>query len=70
MEFGMNRIETLEGQVKSLNSEELKAFRDWFASFDAEAWDAQIEADAKNGKLRSLAERALRDHESGRSSLL
>ena len=42
----MNRIETLEGQVKSLNSEELKAFRDWFASFDAEAWDAQIEADA------------------------
>jgi hypothetical protein len=53
-----------------LNPEELKAFRDWFASFDAEAWDAQIEADAKNGKLRSLADRALRDHESGRSSLL
>jgi hypothetical protein len=66
----MDRVENIEGQVKSLSSEELRAFRDWFASFDAEAWDAQIETDARNGKLRSLAERALRDHESGRSSLL
>jgi hypothetical protein len=33
MEFGMNRIETLEGQVKSLNSEELKAFRDLVRKF-------------------------------------
>lgn len=59
-----------EGQVRSLSSEELKAFRDWFARFDAEAWDAQIEADSNNLKLQSLAERALRDHESGRSSRL
>ncbi|HZT28954.1 MAG TPA: hypothetical protein VFA33_03660 [Bryobacteraceae bacterium] len=66
----MSRVEDIEGQVKNLSSEELKAFRNWFASFDAEAWDAQIEADAKAGKLHSLAEKALRDHESGRSSLL
>lgn len=66
----MTRVENIEGQVKSLSAEELKAFRDWFASFDAEVWDAQIDSDAKHGKLRSFAERALRDHESGRSSLL
>jgi hypothetical protein len=66
----MSRVESIEGQVKSLSGEELKAFRDWFASFDAEVWDAEIEADSRSGKLRSLAERALRDHESGRSSLL
>jgi len=70
MALGMDRVENIEGQVKSLNSEELRAFREWFATFDAEVWDSQIEADAKNGKLRSLAERALRDHESGRSTLL
>jgi len=70
VELGVSRVEDIEGKVKSLSLEELKAFRDWFASFDAEAWDAQIEADAKNGKLRALADRALRDHESGRSSLL
>jgi hypothetical protein len=66
----MSPLEHLEGEVRSLGPEELKAFREWFASFDAEAWDAQIEADAKSGKLRSLVERALRDHEVGRSTLL
>lgn len=66
----MSRIESIEDQVKGLTPEELKAFRDWFIAYDAEVWDTQIEADSKNGKLRSLAERALRDHESGRSSRL
>ena len=66
----MSRVEQIEGEVKSLSPDELRAFRDWFARFDAEVWDDQIEADAKNGKLKSLAERALRDHESGRSTIL
>ena len=66
----MSRVEQIEGEVKSLNPDELKAFRDWFARFDADVWDDQIEADAENGKLTSLAERALRDHESGRSTPL
>jgi hypothetical protein len=66
----MSRVEQVEGQVKSLNADELKAFRDWFASYDADIWDQQIEADAKNGKLLSLAERALRDHKDGRSTEL
>jgi len=66
----MSRVENLEDQVKGLNVEELKAFREWFAQFDSDAWDAQIEADAKSGKLRALAERALRDHEYGRSTVL
>jgi hypothetical protein len=66
----MSRVEQIEGEVKSLSPDELKAFPDWFARFDAEVWDDQIEADAKNGKLKSLADRALRDHESGRSTIL
>jgi hypothetical protein len=66
----MSRVEHIEGQVKGLNLDELRAFRDWFGRFDAEVWDDQIEADAKNGKLRSLAERALQDHDSGRSTVL
>jgi hypothetical protein len=53
-----------------ISAEELKAFRDWFARFDAAAWDDQIEADAANGKLRALAERALEDHKAGRSTVL
>jgi hypothetical protein len=53
-----------------LNADEVRAFRNWFAQFDGEAWDRQIEADSKNGALNSLADRALADHEDGRSTAL
>jgi hypothetical protein len=66
----MSRVEQIEGQVKSLNADDLKAFRDWFERYDADIWDQQIEADAKNDKLLSLADSALRDHEDGRSTEL
>jgi len=66
----MSRVEQIEGQVKSLSHEELKAFRDWFAQFDVELWDEQIKDDDRGGKLQDLAERALRDHEAGRSTVL
>ena len=66
----MSRIETIEGQVKELSPEELSAFRAWFAEFDAESWDRQLESDARTGKLDGLAERALRDHAAGRSTEL
>jgi len=64
----MSRVASIESQVKDLSPEELAAFREWFAQFDAEAWDREFEADAKGGKLDSLAERALRDHDAGRST--
>ena len=69
-EAQMSRIEQLEQQIAELDEAELKALREWFARFDAEVWDRQIEADAKNGKLASLAERALQDHAAGRSTKL
>jgi hypothetical protein len=66
----MSKIETIEGAIQELSAEELSAFRAWFAKFDADAWDHQFEADVNAGKLDSLAERALRDHASGRSTEL
>lgn len=62
----MSRVASIESQVKDLSPDELAAFREWFAEFDAEGWDREFEADAKSGKLDSLAERALHDHEAGR----
>ena len=66
----MSNVENIEDRIKELSPEELTAFREWFIKFDAEAWDRQFEADAKAGKLDSLAERALRDHAAGRSTKL
>ncbi len=66
----MSRIEQIESQIKELDPDELNAFRMWFLQFEAETWDRQIEADSQNGKLLSLAERALEDHRAGKSTPL
>jgi len=66
----MSRVEKIENQIKELSQDELTALREWFAAFDGDAWDRQMEADISAGKLDNLAERALRDHEAGRSTKL
>ena len=66
----MGRVESIESQIQDLSSQELATLREWFADFDAEAWDRQFEADVKAGKLDRMAERALRDHFAGRSTKL
>lgn len=66
----MGKIEKLEQQIRDLSEEELAELRKWFAEFDAEVWDRQIEADAAAGKLDRLSEKALRDHAEGRTKPL
>lgn len=66
----MTRVTSLEQQVRELSPHELAAFREWFARFDADAWDRQLATDVKAGKLDALAERALQDHAAGRSTKL
>jgi hypothetical protein len=66
----MSRVEQIESQIEELSEDELRAFREWFANFDAQVWDQQFEADVKAGRLDRLGERALRDHASGRSTKL
>ena len=66
----MSRIEQIEAEIRQMSPDELALFRAWFAEFDAELWDRQFEADVKAGKLDSLAARAIREHEAGRSTEL
>ena len=66
----MSRVEKIEGEIGQLSPQELAAFREWFAEFDADAWDQQFAADAGSGKLDHLAESALSDHMAGQSSEL
>jgi hypothetical protein len=54
-------IEKLELLIKSFSFEELAQFREWFAEFDAQVWDSQIEADAAAGKLDRLIKESLAD---------
>jgi len=64
----MGNVERIERDIQGLTSEELAELREWFAAFDAEAWDRQIEADARGGKLDKLADEALKAHASGKST--
>ena len=62
----MSTIQQLENGVRQLSSEELAAFRAWFAEYDAEQWDLQFEADVSAGRLDWLVEEARRDLREGR----
>ena len=57
----MITIEEIENAVSKLPAEQLAAFRAWFAEFDAQLWDRQLEEDVAAGKLDVLAKEALRD---------
>jgi hypothetical protein len=63
----MTKLEKIEQDIEALEPGELARFRAWFAEFDAANWDAEIEADAKAGRLDALADRALADHRAGRT---
>jgi hypothetical protein len=55
----MGKVEKLENEVRTLSTEELATFREWFREFDADAWDREIEADTLSGHLDDLADEAL-----------
>lgn len=61
----MSRLKGIEGEVQQLSADELKRFREWFFEFDGDAWDRQLEADVRAGKLDKLIEKAVRDDEAG-----
>jgi hypothetical protein len=65
----MSTIEEIEDAVRQLSSEQRAAFRTWFAAFDSEEWDRQIEVDAESGRLDWLVEEARQDNQAGRCTL-
>ncbi len=65
--LAMSKVESLESEVAKLTPQELAAFREWFAKYDADAWDRQIESDIKAGKLDRLAAEALAAHDRGQT---
>jgi hypothetical protein len=66
-DFAMTNVASIEQAVAKLPPADLAEFRRWFAEFDADAWDAQIEADAAAGKLDALAEEALAEYHAGKA---
>ena len=61
-------LQELENSISKLPPVELAKFREWFWRFDAKNWDSQFEADVSAGKLDSLADAAIREHQAGEST--
>ncbi len=62
----MSAVHEIEQAIRALGPQDLAALRDWFAAFDAETWDRQLEQDVAAGRLDRFAEEALRDLSEGR----
>jgi hypothetical protein len=66
----MSKLEQIESAVASLAEKELKAFRRWFAEFDAARWERQIKRDSTSGKLGNIISKAKREHRKGKITSL
>lgn len=62
----MSTVDEIEAAIRRLSPDELAAFREWFAEFDADAWDRQLERDVAAGRLDKLADEAMSDLRDGR----
>jgi hypothetical protein len=63
-------LQDLENSISNLPPSDLAKFREWFWEFDANNWDTQLESDVASGRLDSLADEAIRDHQAGKSTQL
>ncbi len=63
----MSEVEQLAQRIENLSPQDLAKFRAWFVELDGRLWDAQIEADAKAGKLDGLINEALADYKAGKA---
>ena len=61
----MTKLESIEKAISELSDEERAKLRLYLDELEADLWDAQIERDAKAGKLDKLAAKAAADYKSG-----
>ena len=66
----MSKVEKLEREIKTLTAKDFDALRDWIVQYDSDAWDQQIEADIKAGRLNHLKEEAMRAYKNGKTTRL
>lgn len=62
----MSTVQEIEAAIAGLPRDEFWKLTDRLIALREEAWDRQIEADAKSGKLGKLFEQADADFEAGR----
>ena len=60
------QVQEIIENIKKLPENDLKILLEWIENFEQELWDKEFERDVKLGKLRKLAEQAIRDFQAGK----
>ena len=63
----MSTVPEIQAAIEKLSPTEKLELEKWFAEAQADAWDAQIEADIKAGRLDHLIAQAESDIAAGRT---
>jgi hypothetical protein len=63
-------VEELESAIAKLPPAEFARLATWFAEYEAERWDRQIEEDQRRGRLDAVIQRVRADIAAGRSTPL
>jgi hypothetical protein len=63
----MNTVEAITAAIAALPPEQVAQIRAWLNERAEAEWDTQIERDEREGRLDALAERALAEHNAGRT---
>ncbi len=63
----MSTVAEITQAISELPKQEFWKLAEWFDDVKADAWDAQMDADAKAGRLDFLFEEAAADRQAGRS---
>ena len=66
----MSTVQEIETAIANLPEDEFWKLADRVMALREEAWDRQMDADAKSGKLDALFDQADRDFEAGRCTEL
>ena len=66
----MSSFEEITSAIKELPAEQVIRVQEWLADYTERQWDEQIERDEKSGRLDSMINRALAEHEAGRTKPL
>jgi len=66
----MSTVQEIETAIQKLKPQEVHEVADWLQELREELWDRQIDADAKAGRLDTLADKALEDYRAGRTKPL
>ena len=63
----MPTVDEITSAIEQLSAEDVARVRAWLAEYSQRLWDEKIERDERAGRLDAVIDRALEEHQAGRT---